>query len=80
MRIGQKLKCVNSRGMSHWITEGGVYTFSGLSTISGLYCLSETGSVGYFAWRFVPADDRQDYERFMGRVLKPVDLGKPVTA
>lgn len=30
--------------------------------------------------QFSPVDDASDYKRFMERVLKPVDLGKPVKA
>ena len=65
--------------MHMWITNGHVYTFSGFSWhADGLYTLAETGDTGYYPWRFMEEPD--DFSRFMERVLKPVDLGKPVTA
>ena len=77
MKIGTKIQCIDAGPMSHWIKNGSTYTFAGMKE-SGLYMLSETGTVGYFHWRFRKLDD--EFDSFMDRVMKPVNLDAPIAA
>jgi hypothetical protein len=82
---GQKLKCINAKGQNLLIV-GNIYTCTRMSFQDGEWFVvigefpEQWGGDGWYPWRFAVATDTKDFERFMERLLKPVDLGQPVTA
>jgi hypothetical protein len=76
---GQKIKCVQGEGA--YLKSGVVYTCKAFTR--GWVYVKELPSPFDGGWRpsrFISPDEGKEYERFMDRVMKPVDLGQPVTA
>lgn len=82
---GQKIRCVDDSGVKKHLTAGRIYVFDRYKTDNvGTWVYLVAGNSdqpgGWYQNRFVAADDLSDFERFMDRVKKPVDLREPVSA
>lgn len=80
---GQKIRCVDASGTYNQLSVNTVYTVDHMLLLTGEWfvhlCEVRPHEAGWFPSRF-REDDQSDFKGFMDRVLKPVDLGQPVTA